>query len=76
MSPPPPAILDPAPVRLDITLPDSDPHQGFADTDPRSISTNCKAKLYFFPDNFNILSKILKIMTPIMLTRKAWHCCE
>ncbi len=40
--------MDPDPVGLDITLPDADPHQGFADSDPRSISTICKAELYFY----------------------------
>ncbi len=38
------------------------------------ISIGCKAKLYVFPDNFNILSKILKIITPMMLSRKIKQC--
>ncbi len=35
-------------------------------SEAKSISflTKCKAILYFFPENFEILSKILKIMTP------------
>jgi hypothetical protein len=45
-----------------------------------SISTKCKAKLYFYPDNFNILLKILKIMTPMTMMRRKnnvnWHRCE
>jgi|LakMenEpi03Aug12_release.lakeMendotaPanAssembly.Ray.scaffolds.fasta_scaffold529177_1 hypothetical protein len=32
--------------------------------------TKYKAKLYFFPENFNILSKMQKILTPMTLTRK------
>jgi hypothetical protein len=29
---------------------------------------------YFFLENFNMLSKILKIMTPMLLMRKEKHC--
>jgi hypothetical protein len=35
----------------------------------RSESIPNKCKVYFFPENFNMLSKILKIMTPIPLMR-------
>jgi hypothetical protein len=31
-------------------------------------------KLYVFPENFEMLSKILKIRTPLTLMRKKEHC--
>jgi hypothetical protein len=38
-----------------------------ADPDPYlSISTTSKAKLHFFPGSFHKLSKIIKIMTPMI----------
>jgi hypothetical protein len=40
----------------------------------RFNSTKCKAQLYFSPENFNIQSKILKILKPMTLTRKIKQC--
>ncbi len=59
--------------------PDRDRNPGHADTDPGwsglvSIPTNDQVdKLYFSPETSNMLSKILKIMTPLTLTRKSNH---
>jgi hypothetical protein len=33
-----------------------------------SISNKCKVKLNYFPENSNLMSKILKIMTPTATT--------
>jgi hypothetical protein len=47
-----------------------------------SESIPSKCSVYFFPENFNLLSKILKTMTPIPLMRIEnnvgvyWNCCE
>jgi hypothetical protein len=48
---------DTDPVGFGIMLPVADP-------DPYTFQNYT-----FFPENFNVLSKILKIMTPIPLTR-------
>jgi hypothetical protein len=41
-------------------------------------STKCKVKPHFFAENFNIVSKLFEIMTPMRLTRniKQCNCCE
>jgi hypothetical protein len=48
---------------VDIILPnpDRDRHPGPADPDV-SISTKRKDKLYFFPENLKLLSKVLTII--------------
>ncbi len=43
--------------------------------DPDPFKPKEEAQLNLFPENFNILSKILKIMTSMTLTRKA-HMCK
>ncbi len=62
-------------------LPDQDwvRYLGHADPDPAGPdrylfqAKDTDDKLYFFPENFNMLSKILKIMTPLTLMRKIKH---
>jgi hypothetical protein len=41
-------------------LPDLDPHPGTCQSGSVSISTKCKAELYFFPENFSKLYRILE----------------
>jgi hypothetical protein len=47
----------------------SDRHHFLPDPDPCPFQPNGKRN-YFFPENFKIMSKILKIMTPMMLTSR------
>ncbi len=52
-------------------------HQGPADPDPNRYPFQPNVRLtipYLIPENFNFLFKILKIMTPMTLTRyvKRW----
>jgi hypothetical protein len=55
--------------RVGAILPD--PHPGPADPECEvCVCVKCEAKLYFLPENLNILSKILKMMTPLTLIRK------
>jgi hypothetical protein len=51
----------------------SDPHH-FAGPDRYQFQSNEKVdKLYFFPENFKMLPKILTILTPVTLMRKIKH---
>ncbi len=57
--------------RIRIILPDPDRHPGHVDPDGYQFQANRKvAKLNYFPDNFNMLSKILKMWTHLILMRK------
>jgi hypothetical protein len=60
---------DTDPVEFGIMLPVAEPDPGPADPDPNTFQN-----YIFFPENFNVLSKILKIMTPIPLTRNTKQC--
>jgi hypothetical protein len=77
--------LDPDPNRLRSTfLPDPDQDRDrnpdHADSDPADSdryqfqADENVDKLNFFPENFNMLSKILKIATYLTLVRKIKHC--
>jgi hypothetical protein len=52
----------------------SDRHHAGGPRSMVSISTISKAKLYFVPVNFNILSKLLKIITSMTMTKKNEQC--
>jgi hypothetical protein len=63
--------------RIGIIFTDPDLHPGSADPDldPNLFQPNIKLNYLYslkllFPENFNPLSKILKILTPMTLTRK------
>ncbi len=76
--------LDPDPDRVGTTsfLPDPDPDRNpeHADPDPadsdryRFQADEKVNKLNIFPRHFNMLSKILKIVTYLTLMRKIKHC--
>jgi hypothetical protein len=51
----------------------SDRHR-FGGSGSFSAKICCKGKLYFFSENFKILSNILKIMTPLRLTSNVQQC--
>ncbi len=67
-------------IRIILPDPDRDWHPRHADPDPadtdryESLANGQADKLYFFPENFNMLSKKLEIITSLTLTRKIKHC--
>ncbi len=71
--------LDPDRVGSTSILPDRDRDRvrnpEHADPDPDQFQAGENVdKLNFFPENFNMLSKILKIATYFTLMRKIKHC--
>jgi hypothetical protein len=61
-----------------LTDPDRDRYPGLADPDPADpdrykFQAGSTCIFDFFPEHFNMLYKILKIMTPFSLMRKKKH---
>ncbi len=67
------SVVDPDPDRVRIILPDPDSYQ---------LQLTSRCIFDCFPEVFNMLSKILRNMTPLPLMNKErknivnWHCCE